>query len=344
MRALSILILSDGRPGHYHLSEGIAAAIARHRRINVHSISLTRQKMVPARVLAGLLKLGAQPAHVLRAGYQIDATRIPSADLVISSGGDTLAANVAAAAMTGAPNIFCGTLRHFPPEAFSLVVSSYARHADLPRHLVALKPNGIDPDTLARKPPAIALGPANPPGMAGLLIGGNSGLFHYADSEWEAVISFLAKMHHACGTRWVVSTSRRTGDAVSDQLVALAGEPQGPIARLIDYRTSGPGTLPDLFASVDAVIVTEDSSTMISEAVCARLPVVGISPVDHGFKDEEREYRTYLREEGWCRFLPIDGLSPADFLDALAAVRPLDGNHLDRLAERLRERLPALFA
>ena len=343
MAPLAILILSDDRPGHYHLSEGVAAAIARRRPVEVAKVVIARRRLTPGRGLALALEGGAAPSFVLKAGYGLAVDALPPARLVISAGGETLAANVAAARQLGAANIFCGTLRHLPAEAFSLVVSSYARHASLPRHLVSLKPNGIDPDGLRSAPlPPRAVG--TPPRIAGLLVGGDSGLFHYADDEWRRLVDFIGASHRAHGTRWIVSTSRRSPDRIADALVTLATERNGPIAELIDFRTAGPGTLPRLFAGVEAILATEDSSTMVSEAVCARLPVLGVSPARHDFKDEEREYRAFMRDQGWCRFLPLSLLEPATFVAALDMVTPLAENHLDRLADALAARLPELFA
>jgi mitochondrial fission protein ELM1 len=343
MSALAILIISDGRPGHYHLSDGVAAAIGRRVPVSVTRLEVERRQAAAGRLLAAGLRLGLPPALVLVIGYGTAADALPPADLVISAGGDTLAANVAASRLLGAPNIFCGTLRHMAPEAFSLVISSYARHATLPRHLVALKPNGLDPDSLPPRAHAVLPGPGRPPRTAGLLVGGPSGLFHWQDHEWRRLVAFLAKSHRAHGTHWIVSTSRRTPESTADLLQQMAADRSGPIAELIDFRHAGAGTLPRLFAGVEAVLVTEDSSTMMSEAVCARLPVVGVAPGQHSFKDEEREYRAYLTSEGWCRSLALDALSPETFLAALGEVRPLAVNHLDRLSSALTERLPELF-
>lgn len=344
MRPLSVLILSDGRPGHYHLSDGVAAAIGRRRPVVVRRLGLSRRRSIPGRMLATAATLGAGPAAILRLGYGITKEAVPAADVVISAGGDTLAANVAAARLLGAANIFCGTLRHYRPEAFALVVSSYARHAGLPRHLVALKPNGIDPDTLQLPPDPAGFGAGRSPRIAGLLIGGPSGLFKWRDDEWQRLLAFLGASHQALGVEWVVSTSRRTPDTVADLLQALASRHPGPIARLIDFRHAGPGTLPELFGSVEVILATEDSSTMLSEAVCARLPVVGVAPQRHAFKDEEAEYRTFLTDQNWCRCMALAALTPETFLAALSHVRPLQENHLDRLAAALAERLPGLFA
>lgn len=342
MQPLQILILADDRPGHYHLAEGVAAAMLRRRPGQVRTLRVIERRLLGGRVGAQMLKSGVPPKAVLKLAYGLDAADVGTADVVISAGGDTLNANVALARLLGIPNIFCGTLRRHPPGAFSLIVSSYARHSGLPRHLVTLKPNGMDPDALGRERPILPNDAR--PRVAGLLVGGNSGLFHYTPEDWRCLIEFLTESNAAHGTRWIVSTSRRTPDAVADDLVAMARRADSPIVELIDFRTAGPGTLPNLFARVEAILCTEDSSTMLSEAVCARLPVVGVSPVAHDFKDEEREYRELMRRESWCRFLPLSKLTPDRFVAALAEVKPLTENHLDRLAAAIAERLPRLFA
>lgn len=342
MEPLTILILSDGRPGHYHLAEGVAAAISRRRPVDVQHVRILRRVVAPVRGMAHALTLGIPPAAILRHGYSGEQSSIRPARLVISAGGETVAANAAAARLLGADNIYCGTLKHIAPERFSLIITSYDRFRAKPRHLVALKPSHIDPDDIARRSvPAPAAGAL--PGRLGLLIGGDSGLFHFDDADWRALYDLMTSSAGGTATRWVVSTSRRTPDAVGDALAKMAAQPNGPILEFIDYRTAGPGTLPRLFAAVDGVVVTEDSSTMLSEAVCARLPVVGVSPVRHDFKDDEREYRAFLLRNNWCRGLPLATATPEQVARALADIAPLKANPLDELADALAERLPQLF-
>ena len=131
MRPLSVLLLSDDRPGHYHLAEGVIAAIARVRPVETSRLLVRRRRWLPGRVLAELLLRGLPPRSLLAFGYGLDTRQLPKTDLIVSAGGETLVANAAMARLTGAPNIFCGSLRRLPPEAFALVVSSYARHAGL---------------------------------------------------------------------------------------------------------------------------------------------------------------------------------------------------------------------
>lgn len=343
MGLLRILHLSDDRPGHYHLAEGVIAAAGRLREVACERRLIRRRRPIPGRFLrAWAGRPSPSAAAILGLGYGVRAGRLPAADLVVSAGGETLAANIAAARHLDAANIFCGSLRGLAPERFSLVVTSYERFAETPRHIVALKPSAIDPAALSRPQTVPRFSAAQPPGRIGLLIGGDSGLFKYRDDEWRTLLAFLPALSARWGTRWLVSTSPRTAPWVADALGELARD-TGVVEDFIDFRREGPGTLPRLLGRADAVLCTEDSSTMISEAVSARLPVVGVAPEAHAFKPEEADYRRYMMRNDWCRFLALSELTAETLGQALDEVRPLAENPLDLLAGRLKERLPALF-
>jgi mitochondrial fission protein ELM1 len=249
--------------------------------------------------------------------------------------------NICVTRLLGVPNIFCGSLlRGLGPENFSLIISSYDRDAESPRHIVTLKPSAIDPDALGRLKQVPRA--HNRPKRAGLLIGGNAGPFRYKRSEWERLIAFAEDLSSAWGTRWLISTSRRTPDHVAERLLKLAANDQ-VVERFIDFRRAGPGTLPTIFACADVILCTEDSSTMISEAVSARLAVVGVAPQAHRFTDAEQAYRAMLVRKNWCRVLPIAELTPETLAKALSELEPIKENPLDQLAATLKTRLPELF-
>jgi mitochondrial fission protein ELM1 len=343
MSPLTALLLCDDRPGHYHLAEGVIAAARRMKPIEVVRRE-TRRGAWPGAALAAVVNAGVSPAWLLRTVYGLDARSLPRAHLIVSAGAETLAANIAAARVLGAPNVFYGSLRGFRPENFSLVLTSYARYAARPRHVMALKPSSIDPATLPVRTGVERLGPRRPPRLAGLLIGGNAGGFSYAPDDWSRLIGVLGETHRAWGTRWIVSNSRRTPGAVSDAISSLAAEAAGAIAEFIDVRAVGSGTLRGVFERVEAIVCTDDSSTMVSEAISALLPAVGVTPIQHAFTEEERGYRAFLAANGWYRSLAITELTPERLLAELAQIRPLTENPLDRLAAILRERLPGVFS
>ena len=339
MSPITVLHISDGRSGHSTLAEGLIAAMARRRSVVVVRREVRRPRWLPARAISYVWNAGLGPERLLSTVYGIEPAALPRADVVVSAGGDTLGANVAAARLLAAPNVFYGSLRRFPPEDFALVLTSYARNADRPRHVMSLKPSRFDVDGLPRPNRR----PGAPP-VAGLLVGGDAGRqVRFTRSDWDRLVAFLEAMHAADGTRWLVTNSRRTPDAVADRLAALASG-AGAVARFIDVRRPGSGTLEELFAACEVLAVTADSSSMVSEGVWVGRPVVALEPAACSLDANEAGYRDWLARSGWVRSLAIARLDPAAFQASLAQIRPLAVNPLDQLAELLAQRLPQLLA
>ena len=327
MSPLKVLLMSDGRPGHYRLAEGIVAGLARLRAIDLRRLEVRRRWVTPTRSLAWLMKAGLRPTQVLRFGYDIDARSLPSVDIIVSAGGDTLAANVAAARTLGIPNVFYGSLRRYEASSFALSLSSY----DRPGQVMELKPSAFDPDTL---PPA--------PAFAGLIIGGDTPDILYRPEDWQRLAAYLRAKHAHSGTQWIVSNSRRTPDEASRLLAELAAERGGPIERFIDVRSDAAGSLVDLFAQCATILCTADSSSMLSESVWARRPVIAIRPTAFKLTDAEAGYRHYLETNGWARELAIAELSTERVAALFSEIKPLAENPVDRLAATLRRELPQL--
>jgi uncharacterized protein len=342
-RPLNALLLSDGKPGHQRQAEGMVTAIARLRPVATTCLRVRRRFLLPSRALLRCVNLGLPPAAILRIGYSIDPHKLPPADLVVSAGGETLAANAAVARLLSVPNLFSGRLRGLAPERVDVILVSLDRLATHANHLVCLPPSPID---LRREGRAAAhrLGHDNPPRSVGVLIGGNSGSFRYRREDWRRLTRFLRDAHRTAAIRWLATTSRRSQAAIADTLADLAGDRSFGIDTFIDYRAPGTGTLRDIYAAADAILCTDDSTSMISEAVGACLPVVAIRPATGRLAAQEREYRELLAGRGWYRALPLAGLSPHAFLAALEEITPPQRSPLDELAEGIAKRLPSLLA
>ena len=344
-QALTALLIADSKPGHYHQSEGVIAAIGRVRPVTTLRLEVRRRFFLPARTLLQLVNRGVSAALILRVGYGIDPRSLPKADLVVSAGGETLAANAAAAKLLGAANIFCGRLRRLAPEHVRLVIVTLERLAELPNHLVSLPPSPIDLGRWpARNGQAVRFGRAKPPARVGVLIGGNSGAFRYRREDWLRLTAFLREAHRSHGMRWLAATSRRSAHFIADALAAMAQTGEGGLETFVDFRTAGAGTLPSIFAAAQVILCTDDSTTMISEAIGARLPVVSVLPATSALEAREAEYRQLLAREGWYRSLPLSRLTPDTFLAALEEICPRTGSQLDELAAAMSRRLPELFA
>lgn len=344
MPPLKALLISDGRPGHFSLSDGILAAIARLRPVDCHRLEVRRPRLVPARLLSTLTNRDMAPRMLLQRVYGIDAGTLPHADLIVSAGGDTLAANIAISRLKGgAPNLFYGSLRRYRSQDFALVLNSYARYASDPKYLITMKPSKLDADDLPHPGAGIPLSASNPPQTAGLLLGGDTPTIKYSPNCWQSLADFVQATHTAHGTRWIVSNSRRTPNAASQLFAKLAAAPAGPILKFMDVRQAGSGTLRDLFAASQAIAVTADSSSMLSEAIWVRRPVVALALSQAALPSDEQDYRTFLTESGWTAMLGLGDLTPQGWVDSLARLTPLNANPLDLLAANLKSRLPGLF-
>jgi mitochondrial fission protein ELM1 len=334
------LLISDGRPGNYHLAEGLVAAIERLRPVEVTRLEISQRRWTPTRFLAFLSNRGVRPEVVLRLGYGLTPDAVSGADFVASGGGDTLGANVAFSRLFDAPNYFYGSGKHYDVNNFDLVFTSHAKVATHSRHVRTMKPSPIDPDSMIQP----ALSQSQPPALIGILIGGNTSSITFSESDLTRLVSFMRDMHAATGTTFYVSNSRRTPQKLSDALVRLAEENDSAIHQYIDVRSAGNGTLRALYAASSAILCTADSSSMVSESVWLRRPTIAITPSVFSLDASELEYRGFLESNGWLHTMRIADLAPDEVLAKLRSIRPLVENGLDLLADVFRQRQPRLLA
>lgn len=330
-----VLILSDGRPGHFNLSEGVAAAVERIRPAATTRREVRRGRW-PGAALAALASGRFPAGAMLKAVYGIAPDDLPACDLIVSAGAETLAANVWLARARSVPNVFYGSLRLFRPTDFSLVLTSYARNARRPRHALALKPSRIDPDSFGAAPHLAQQTPLT----LGLLIGGDAGPIRYAPDDWQRLLDLLAAPSPASlPIRWLVANSRRTPDWISDEIARRTTRAAAPIGAFLDVRSAGPGTLPQILTASAAMLCTADSSSMLSECIWARRPTLALAPGSCSLTPDEADYRAWLQDSGWTATVPLAGLTPARAIAALGGLQPTSGNPQLELAQLLRDRL-----
>lgn len=332
-----ILILSDGRPGHFNLSEGIARALTRRRPGDVGRQPVRR--FAPGRLAAWATNARLPSRWLLSKLHRLDADAVPACDVIVSAGAETLSASVALARLRGVPNIHYGSLRAFRPKDFSLVLTSYAGRADDDRVVFAAKPAPFDPADLG-PPRNPADWPGGRPGRMAIAVGGPSPDCPFEPDDWRHLERLIGDLANH-GIAVTVTNSRRTPGEISDRLASLAG-PGGPIARWIDVRQPDAARFFSLLADADALLVTADSSSMVSEAVFARRPIVALAPRGSRLTADETQYRAALVERNLTKTCTLGTAAAADVVSVLAGLTPYTGNPLDDLATLIFTKLPAL--
>lgn len=326
-----VLLISDGRPGHYRQSEGIVAALRRRGPIDLDRVELrTRVPRLPKALVPKLGRL-LPPSWFLKLIHNLDTARLVRPDVIVSSGGPTLGANVALARICNAPNVFSGSTRGYPLAAFRLVLTPYASVATAPPVVAGPKPTPFDPGRIPSPSPLGVRGDVSGARVC-VLIGGPTPYADFGPADWSRLAALVEALVSDLGCRVTIVTSPRTPDEAYARLLPLADGNGGAVS-VIDFRVAGPGSIEAAF-DCDLILVTSDSMSMMTEAAVSQRPAVALAPaVVQPNKDDEAI--AVLIARGWLAVLPLAKTDADSLVAAAMALRPMQENHLDRLGNLL---------
>ncbi|MES2439041.1 MAG: mitochondrial fission ELM1 family protein [Verrucomicrobiota bacterium] len=240
---LIIWLLGDGKPGHENQSLGLTDAIARTVSCEIHRISLAGKRGLFTRIKA---------ASRASAGF-------PKPDLIIAAGHATH------------PSLLWLARRHHARSVVLMRPSLPMAWFDLcivPAHDF---PNGCERGNLVLT--RGALNRVAPPGDSPrsgkmILIGGPS-----ASHGWDGGELLAALTEISANGGWQLTDSRRTPDGFIDKI-----RKQLPAIEIFPHHQTTPEWLPGKLATADEVWVTEDSVSMVYEALSSGAKV-GLLPV-----------------------------------------------------------------
>jgi uncharacterized protein len=325
----NILILKDLRPGHYNQSEGIAKALGRLYEVNVERISVPEKGLLPQRSLRWLLARKWLPQfaqELLNLSYRMRPSKAP--DLIVSAGGATMVPNVLLARRFGCPNLYSGQIRNIAASEYSLFLNQRPSFKKYQNCIVVLKPSPVDLREIEPMPDC-------PVSYCALLVGGPTSKHRFTKDEWDQLVRWIETDKPR---NWVITTSRRTpADWLAD-LNSLARQKPDRIT-LFDYTKTGPGDAINIAFGADAVFVTCDSDSMISESIACRKPVVSLQADDLRITDDDADYLNWMEDKGWVHFTEISSLADMDIEQTVKIITPMKTDHLDQLAEMIAQKL-----
>jgi hypothetical protein len=327
---MRVLVLKDRRPGHFHQAEGLAAIIAEMTDATIESIDVRPRRLAHNWVRKSVLRRARDPAKALRLLYDLSPEGLSPPDVVIGCGRPTVAAGILIARATGARFLYSGFLRDYDLNDIDLVLVRSARQAGEPHCVLAPIPTTVNPDRMRRPRPLHSIADLARAEVS-LLLGGPAPGYRFADDEWRRIAEVIAQSAATFGIRWSVSNSRRTPDAASKLFGELTE--RGVIAGFVDYRQSGQGSAAKLFAA-DAIVTTEDSMTMMAEAMAARRPVVALKPAAVENRSTAEEIAT-MAVGGGLAVLPIRSTTAGHFARTLVAVRVPERDPRDLIAQAI---------
>lgn len=291
---LTLWVLSDGRAGNEAQALGLAAALARRRPAGI----------VVKRAVLGRLAVMVPPALSWRLGARAggwpfsgmvegaEGLAPPWPEAVIGTGRRVAPIAAAMRRLYGLTAVQI-LAPQMPPSAFDAVIvpeHDALTGANVLRTVGAV--NRLTPHAIAEaaRPWAEAFGRLPRPRLA-VLVGGpsRSASFTRRDQrELALALEMLAGSHGL-----IVTGSRRTPPTLLERLRGL------PAARALVWDGAGENPYPGLLGHADAVLVTEDSVNMASEAATAGLPV-HVLPLN-GVAPKIARFHESLAERGASR-------------------------------------------
>jgi mitochondrial fission protein ELM1 len=272
-----LLIISDGRPGHFNQSLAVADAIKRIEDVEVHYVEV-KVKKFGKYLLRTLLNtsLGqklCKGAYFLKLislfyeGYTWDQ----KPDIIISAGKDTSLLNALLASSYVSKNFFIGHPKKLDHHLFTAILTVLDLGYDN-QIILDVAPTRSYSGDLKEFAEKYDLDPQSE--YYTLLIGGNGSGYQFDEEDIEQLIAFVNATSDK--VKWLVTTSRRTPVVFEEKMakemkaecfIAYHQDPQKVVAGFLELSK--------------AVFVTEESASMVSEGVASRKPVVTLAPKIH---------------------------------------------------------------
>lgn len=277
-------MVSDGKPGHYNQTLGAIKALQQKYDVQLTTI----ETKLRFGFLRPLLKITCNSTNPIiqhffrlltRLCYHQFQPPIKPQTMVISCGGQTLYLNIYLARHFNASNFFLGSLRGVKPENFSAIISGL--YIDGVKNLIELE---LSPG-LFNKTEALTAGrelrerlPNPSQKLWALLIGGDGAGYKYQDDDIAKLKQFLLESAAKYGIQWLLTTSRRTAIEHERQLHEFSLQHPDIFAYTVFFHHSPEKVVASFLGAADAVFATEDSSSMLSEAMIAGKPLFTLRP------------------------------------------------------------------
>ncbi len=174
--------------------------------------------------------------------------------------------------------ILLGKPRRLPRKSFALTISTPSTWDDFGSVQLASLPSAFCYSDFPEK------NQESKTGVWVMLLGGDARGFSYKENDWDLLLDSMTYYANKCNIKWLVSSSPRTPVSAVNKLILAANSQNVDVfLKPSIYGEDSQKSLFDCLRIADVVFVTEDSASMVCDAVNSRLPVVCLRPDDSGY-------------------------------------------------------------
>ena len=299
-----VLVVLDDKSGHRSKAEGVVNAL--QRRLNFEVCAWT-----PSPTTFAIGK--ALRSTVPQLCSMLVPSRFESIDLVVGSGGNTLAHTFGAMKSLKAKGLFVGSTRGLEKYHLQSV------HADPMRnygHFFPVLPPKFDIKTLSESWLSFAREAGLPPDEAFdvLFFGGDGSGCTWGPADVQSILELIKSSFEQTGRRWLLSTSRRTPLWLEREL--RSNVPESAIADACWFGQGDRRKIVQAYlGAANRVFVSMDSATMMHEALFSGRPVSILGDLNRITSSSHRASVEGLFQAG---LFAQDALDPEAYLDDLA--------------------------
>ena len=279
---MNILIIKDDKPGHYNQTEGLLLSLKNiYPNSNIEYIDVEIKSKISRKFLRFLLNkftsffTNTFNLKYLSLFFKKYNLPLKKPDIIISTGGNTANLNAWLSKAYTSKNILNGALRGLKEELFFCITTvidlGYKNQL-----ILDVAPSIINEDSLKVKSKDFLKINNFDKKVThySLLIGGDGSGYKYDEEFYNKLILFVKKTSKEKNIKWLITTSRRTPIDIENKLEK----------ELLDYCTyfvlfnkKEEKVLLPFFGLSKFIFVTEESASMISEAITSLKPVFTIS-------------------------------------------------------------------
>lgn len=323
---MNILVIKDDKPGHYNQTEGLVLILKEvYSNSNIEHIDIEIKNKISRKILRFLLnrfpKLFKDIKSFRYLKYFYKKFSIPKIkpDLIISTGGNTSNLNAWLSLAYDSKNLLNGALRGLKEELFTYVTTvidlGYKNQI-----ILDVAPNTITKEKLLEK--SIKFSKLHNLDMNqkyySLLIGGDGAGYKYNDKFYDDLIDFVEKISKEENIKWLITTSRRTPLTGENKLEEKL---KNYSSYFVSYNKKEEKVLLSFLGLSEAIFVTEESSSMISEAISSEKNVF---TVGNEYSNSDENYKNILKKFESNNF--IKRIDILNFTQCLDFIKPMNIN------------------
>lgn len=253
---LSVLVVHDHRAGHLNPSLGVCDAIATDFELTIHQLHSPKMNKNTISLFKFASRLPFLYKSISKIFFKLPQTSNQKYDFIVCSGMPNLIYSAFLSQVTKTPLLYAGDTRKFNPELITATIT-------------ALEQDNISTTQIILPTPPVKaayshLKYQNPESDTALLIlGGPTNQFPFELNEFDLIIDKFIECCQKNNLRPIITNSRRTPDLQSkfDSIASLHN------LELHLYDTATAKSLAENLARSRYVFLTEDSTSMLAEAI-----------------------------------------------------------------------------